>query len=236
MPSPVAIGGVALGPRPRLVAAGGERELDQLARAEGADLVEVRADLFERPEPAAMVEHLRMLRRAGRPIVFTARAAAEGGRPLDEALRARLYEATLPHVDAVDVEIASTALATALVASAHAAGRVAILSAHALDATPPEATLSALVDRGFALGADVVKLATYAADAEALRRLLAVTLATRARPIVTLAMGPLGPLSRLVLPAAGSLLTYGHVGRETAPGQLAVAELAPLLRRLFPPA
>src|SRR5207244_3975766 len=35
----------------------------------------------------------------------------------------------------------------------------------------------------------------------------------RARGIVTLATGPAGPLSRVVLPAAGSLLTYGHVGR-----------------------
>ena len=34
--------------------------------------------------------------------------------------------------------------------------------------------------------------------------------------------------------AAGSLLTYGHVGRPTAPGQLGVAELAAELRRLYP--
>src|SRR3989442_1234936 len=58
----------------------------------------------------------------------------------------------------------------------------------------------------------------------------------RARGIVTLATGPAGPLSRLVLPAAGSLLAYGHVGHPTAPsGQLPVAELAALLRRLLPP-
>ena len=50
--------------------------------------------------------------------------------------------------------------------------------------------------------------------------------------VVTLAMGPMGPLSRLVLPAAGSLLTYGHVGAPTAAGQLPVRELAALLARL----
>jgi 3-dehydroquinate dehydratase-1 len=230
----VAIGGVALGPRPRLVAAGGEKELSALARAEGADLVEVRADLFDDPEPTAMVAALRRLRAAGRPVIFTVRSAAEGGKPLDEARRATLYEAALPHVDAIDAEIISTALTVDLVPAARAAGRLVILSAHALEATPPQDGLLSLVDRGFGLGADVVKLAAHAAAIEDLRTLLAVTLASRRRGIVTLAMGPFGPLSRIVLPAAGSLLTYGHVGTPTAPGQLAVAELADLLRRLHP--
>ena len=230
----VAIGGVVLGPRPRIVAAGGESELDALARADGADLVEVRADLFDDPEPGAMVAALRRLRAAGRPIVFTVRAEAEGGKPLDEARRAALYHAALPHVDAIDAEIVSTALTVDLVPAARAAKKLVILSVHALEATPPQDGLVSLVDRGFGLGADVVKLAAHAASIDDLRTLLAVTLATRRRGIVTLAMGPLGPLSRVALPAAGSLLTYGHVGRPTAPGQLTVAELSALIRRLYP--
>jgi len=229
----VAIGGVVLGPRPRIVAAGGESELDALARADGADLVEVRADMFDDPEPGAMVAALRRLRAAGRPVIFTVRAEAEGGKPLDEARRAALYRAALPHVDAIDAEIVSTALTGDLVPAARAAKKLVILSAHALHATPPQDGLVSLVDRGFGLGADVVKLAAHAASAEDLRTLLAVTLVTRRRGIVTLAMGPLGPLSRVVLPAAGSLLTYGHVGRPTAPGQLTVGELADLIRRLY---
>jgi len=109
-----------------------------------------------------------------------------------------------------------------------------ILSAHAFDAMPPEDALRAAIERAAELGADLTKIAALAGDAEELRRLLAVTLAARDRHVVTLAMGPMGPLSRLVLPAAGSLLTYGHVGRPTAPGQLGVAELAAELRRLYP--
>jgi 3-dehydroquinate dehydratase len=41
-------------------------------------------------------------------------------------------------------------------------------------------------------------------------------------------------LSRVLFPAAGSLLTYGHVGRPTAPGQLPLGELAALVRRFYP--
>ena len=230
----VAIGGVALGPRPRIVAAGGEQQLEALARAEGADFVEVRADLFDDPEPGAMVAALRRLRAVGRPIIFTVRAAAEGGHPLDEARRAALYTAALPYVDAIDAEIVSSALIVDLVPVARAEGRAVLLSAHALEATPPSDGLISLVDRGFGLGADVVKLATHASTLEDLQTLLTVTLASRRRGIVTLAMGPFGPLSRLVLPAAGSLLTYGHVGQPTAAGQPAVTELAELVRRFYP--
>jgi len=117
--------------------------------------------------------------------------------------------------------------------AARAAGRTVILSAHALDATPPRDALLALVDRAAALGADVTKLAAHARHLDDVRTLLEVTLAARARGVVTLAMGPWGALSRIVLPAAGSLLTYGSVGRPTAPGQLPVAELRALLDRLY---
>ena len=119
------------------------------------------------------------------------------------------------------------------------ARRLAIGSVQLSDRAPRivaaggEAELAALAA---ADGADLTKLVTHARNLGDLRVLLEVTLAARARGIVTLATGPAGPLSRLVLPAAGSLLTYGHVGHPTAPsGQLPVAELAALLRRLLPP-
>ena len=232
----LAIGSVQLSDRaPRLVAAGGEAELAALAAASGADLVELRADLSDDPRPEALPALLARLRAGGRPVILTARAAAEGGRPMDEVRRRVLYLAGLPHADAIDVEIASAALAAELVPPARAAHKTIILSAHALHSTPPAAALLGLVDRAGALGADVTKLVTHASDLGDLRVLLEVTLVARAHGIVTLATGPAGPLSRLVLPAAGSLLTYAHVGRPTAPsGQLPLAELASLLHRLLP--
>jgi 3-dehydroquinate dehydratase I len=109
-----------------------------------------------------------------------------------------------------------------------------ILSAHDFTATPSRDTLLALVEAARALGADLPKLATHTATPDDLRTLIDVTLAARADGVVTLGMGPFGPLSRIVLPAAGALLTYGAAGRDTAPGQMPVAELATLIRRLFP--
>ena len=138
----LAIGSVPLSDRaPRIVAAGGEAELEALVGADGADLVELRADLCDDPRPETLPALLGRLRAGGRPVILTARAAAEGGRPMDEARRRALYTAGLPHADAIDVEVASTSLAAELVPRARAAGRTVILSAHALHATPPVAAL-----------------------------------------------------------------------------------------------
>lgn len=232
-----AIGGLALtAHRPRVVAAGGVAELDALVAADGADLVELRVDLWDAPDPAALPGLLTKLRRGGRPVILTARAAAEGGRALDEGMRRALYEAGLPHADAIDVEIASTDLVGSVVPKARATHRTVILSAHVLDATPPVAPLMALVGQAFARGADLAKIVTHAAEVADVRTLLEVTLMARAHGIVTLAMGPLGA-ARVFLPMAGSLLTYAHVGRPTAPsGQMPLGELVTLVRRFYPDA
>jgi 3-dehydroquinate dehydratase-1 len=229
------IGSVALGgDRPCIVAAGGEREVGLLAAATDADVVELRADLFDAPSIAGTRAALGRLRAAGRPILLTVRAAAEGGKAMDEGLRLAIYEAALAEVDAIDVELASAALVAQLLPAAKAAGRTIVLSAHDFAATPPRGALRALVEHAFAAGADVAKLATHAPTLADLRTLLDVTRDAAGRPVATLAMGPMGPLSRFVLAAAGSVLTYASVGAPTAPGQLPLAELATLVRRFFP--
>jgi 3-dehydroquinate dehydratase-1 len=232
-PSP-RIGTVALGGRPCIVAAGGEHEVDALVAADGADLVELRADLFDEPSVERVVASLARVRNGGRPIVLTVRSATEGGRAMPEERRRAIYEAGLPLADAIDVETASTALVGALVPAARRAGRTVMLSTHDFAATPPRTELLARVARAFEAGADVAKVATHAESIAALRVLIDVTRGVAPAPIATLAMGPAGPLSRFVLPAAGSLLTYASVGAPTAPGQMPVAELAALIARLFP--
>src|SRR3989442_14302478 len=138
----LAIGSVQLSDRaPRIVAAGGEAELEALAAAGGADLVELRADLCEEPRPETLPSLLARLRAGGRPLILTTRAAAEGGRPMDEARRRALYTSGLPHTDAIDVEIASTALAPELGPPAPAAGQTPGLPAPLLPSPPPARAL-----------------------------------------------------------------------------------------------
>lgn len=229
----VRIGDVSLGVRPAVVGCGGETEVDALAAADGAQLVEIRADLFEPATPERVVAAIARVRRGGRPIILTARRSDEGGAPLAEDVRRAILVAALPHVDAIDVEIASVGLLDALRPALAACAATLLLSAHHFDGTPPAAALDATIERGRALGASVVKVATRTDTVEDLRTLLAVTLAHRARGIVTLGMGAFGPLSRVALPAAGSWLTYAAAGRPTAPGQLPLDQLAPIVERLY---
>jgi 3-dehydroquinate dehydratase I len=239
VPSPRRIGRFELGIRPCLIAAGGEVDLDALATAADAghaDVIELRADLFAAPTPERIATALERLARAGHPLLLTVRAAAEGGQPMGEPLRQSIYGASLPLVDAIDVELASTALRTQLVPRAHDAGKAVLLSHHDFAGTPPLATLRALATAAFAAGADIAKLATTAHTLDDVQRLLTATLELREHGIATLAMGAVGTLSRVFFGAAGSLLTYGCVGAPTAPGQLPIAELATLVRRFFPPA
>ena len=230
----LSIAAVRLGGRPAIVAAGGEQDLDALVAADGANVTELRGDLFEQPTPGGIVAAIERLRAAGRPIIFTARAAAEGGRAMPEELRARALSRR-PAAGRRGRRRDRVGGARRGADRAGAPGETpgdpvrARLHGDAVARGAPGG-----VERARTLGADLPKLATHAATPDDLRTLLDVTLAARADGVVTLGMGPLGPLSRLVLPAAGSLLTYGAAGRGTAPGQLPVAELASLVARLFP--
>jgi len=228
------IGEVVLGERPRLVAAGGDAEVEALLHADGADLVELRADLFDDPQPAAIAAALARLRAGARPLILTVRHAREGGRPMPDDRRYAVYAAGLAHAHAIDIEIASAEALAPLVQRARDDGRLVILSAHFQDDTPSLGTLLGLVARAETLGAHVTKLVTTAASPADLRRLLEATLAAAPRPVATFAMGPLGVVSRVLFGVAGSLLTYGSVGRPTAPGQLPVGELRTWIDRFYP--
>ena len=72
-----------------------------------------------------------------------------------------------------------------------------------LGGTPSQATLTRRVRAARQLGADVVKIATMARDRSDLTRLLRVLVTQPTVPLVALAMGPLGTLSRVFFGAAG---------------------------------
>ena len=138
------------------------------------------------------------------PILLTCRTAREGGgADLPPAAVARLLAAAAAHpgVAAVDVEQdLPDGLAERTVAIAHERGLPAVVSFHDLAGTPSRAEIVARLLRQEALGADVVKLACTPRTPEDVLVLLGATAeyAARpgARPAITMAMGPLGVVSR----------------------------------------
>jgi 3-dehydroquinate dehydratase I len=203
----------------------------QALRARGLDVAELRVDSFASRAPAHALAEL--AKYEGIPTLATIRSRAEGGAWAGgEAERAKLFLALLPHVGAIDVELAADAVLPELRAAAREAGRLWIASHHDFERTPEPGALADLVARAQQAGADVVKIAAVVRTPEDLRSLAAALLAPADIGRIVIGMGDAGLATRVLFPALGSLLTYAHAGRSTAPGQLPLDELVGLLRRI----
>src|SRR6185437_13540668 len=77
------------------------------AKADGLDIAEVRIDQFRSYEPHHVIKKLGLFRAI--PTIATIRIPEEGGHwKGTETDRQSLLRAIIPHVDAVDIELAST--------------------------------------------------------------------------------------------------------------------------------
>jgi 3-dehydroquinate dehydratase-1 len=231
------IGRLRLGGVPRVVLCVTDARGGRLPAGCRPDLIEARIDLFERRSPAHVEEILRNLGRYGHPIIATIRTVGEGGRwQGSDAERERLFSVALPFVRAVDVELSSRAIRQRVIAAAHAAGRSVIVSSHDFERTPATAVLVRRMHAARKAGADLVKLAAHARDASDLSRLLQVLVNHPSVPLIVLAMGPVGMVSRVLFGAAGSLLTYAFADGDapTAAGQLPLRALQTELARYYP--
>ncbi|MCC2321059.1 type I 3-dehydroquinate dehydratase [Cellulomonas xiejunii] len=212
-----------------------------------ADVVELRLDHLTGSalDPAvarAAVAAVRAALPATVPLLATFRSAREGGaQAADDAAYTAVVEAVTADArdgavtaDAIDVELATPGVA-GLVSRARAAGLVVVVSHHDFAATPPVDEIVGLLRRQRDVGADVCKVAVMPHDPD---DVLALLTATRAfardadRPVVTVAMGALGVVSRLAGGVFGSAMTFASAGSASAPGQVDVARLRAALALL----
>jgi 3-dehydroquinate dehydratase-1 len=230
MSGSVSIGSVKLGVLPAVVAIV-ERPtsaaLLQGLKGRGASLVEVRVDRFDAaqeilPHYIQQIRHL-----TGLPLIGTIR-----DNPWTTPVRGQLFEQMLPLVDAVDIEI-DTPLRDGVIAAAHRLGKTVIVSEHDYEHTPPQSQLHNLVHEAQRAGADIVKLATMAKGPEDVVRLLQLCHGSTL-PMVAIAMGEQGTVSRVVGPLFGSLFTFGFIDSVVAPGQLSLDVLVAQLKMYYP--
>jgi 3-dehydroquinate dehydratase-1 len=173
----------------------------------------------------------------GKPLIVTFRTKAEGGnKAIADSDYAVLYETLLNahFADLIDVEMFRIeTVVRRLVAAAHKAGVFVVMSSHDFSATPPAAELVARLRRQQELGADVLKLAMMPRDPGDVLELLHATweMASRyaERPMMTMSMGGTGVVSRLAGEIFGSAMSFGMIGRASAPGQVEVDRLAGVL-------
>lgn len=196
-----------------------------------ADLFEVRADRIQD------LDLLMLLRAKTRPILLTCRPMSQGGswRDDDPGRRLTLLKAVKRGFDYVDVEYTSGLLDVMVEKS----GRGLVISHHDLESTPHG--LDDLYARMCDYGADIVKIAVTPRSIADVGRLLA-TAARAAKeggpPLIAIAMGPLGLVTRVVGGRYGAPFTYAcaETDSASAPGQLPARQMADLyrVRRISP--
>jgi 3-dehydroquinate dehydratase-1 len=204
------------------------------------DVVEWRVDWFEGVFDFAKVEDvLKALRPAlgETPLLFTFRTSKEGG---ERAIEADAY-ATLNKnvaatglVDLVDVEVfTGDEVVKDIIAAAHASGVKVVASNHDFDKTPDKDDIVGRLRKMQELGADIPKIAVMPQNKKDVLTLLTATeeMATdyADRPIITMSMAGTGLISRLCGEVFGSALTFGAVGKASAPGQMNAADLNTVL-------
>ena len=207
---------------------GGLQAAARLRPGQGIDMVEVRLDFLadEEGELSALLRGLKL------PVLLTARHPREGGAAgLTASRRGRLLEAFLPYASLIDIELRSVMEFSGILAQARRRRVRIVLSYHNFAHTPRTEVLARKQREARAFGADICKIAVQVKSAASLARLLGIQACAK-HPLATMGMGPLGKVSRLVLPLAGSRLAYGYIDRPQVPGQWAAAVLAQRLEEL----
>ncbi len=209
----------------------------------GPDLAEWRADWFEGVwEKNRLRKILKLLRREldEMPLLVTFRTKQEGG---EQEISVEDYEEFLGEVlssgqaDLVDVELfMGEELLTAVAEKAHEQGVKVVASSHDFEKTPPMREMTERLRRMEKAGADLLKLAVMPEDPGDVLTLFAVTWQMKERkegqPVITMAMGGNGVVSRIAGEVFGSALTFGTVGKASAPGQVEAGELQRMLTLL----
>lgn len=166
------------------------------------------------------------------PILVTFRTKNEGGvleLGEDEYLDLVATVVTNRLGDAVDIELFhDEERVKDLVKQAHNYNVVVIMSNHDFEKVPAKDVIEFRLKKMAELGADVPKLACMPHSADDVLTLLSATNDARkalSTPIITMAMADLGKVSRIAGQVFGSCLSFGAVGKTSAPGQLSIEDL-----------
>ena len=189
----------------------------------GVDLFEVRVDLLNKPIDK-IISYIKEIKT---PLIGTIRETES-----NRGNRAELFRAIAPHVDCVDIEL-GTPKWREMVDAVNTGGSMIMISEHDFEKTPGINGLNDIVKRSLDQGAQIVKIAVMANNASDVTRLLRFT-EDCGVPLVTIAMGDIGMVSRVIAPLFGSLFTYGYLGKSVAPGQLPALRLVRELDIYFP--
>ncbi len=218
----------------------------QIAKASPADLIEVRLDTFAGSygSTASACQFARELltdvkRKSRQPLLVTFRAPGERGTPVHEREkisleeRGRVLEAAIPLAAVVDLEIRHLHWAERLTLVARRHRVDALHSYHAFHGPLHLSLLSRIARLSRRAGGKFFKVAVTPRSETELHAFLKWGLQLPGLRPVLVAMGTTGLPSRFIGFSFGSVLTFGHLGKSAAPGQVPVSQLARSIRNIY---
>lgn len=207
------------------------------------DMIEWRVDFFDSiGDAASVVDTAQAIRAAadGIPVLLTRRNATEGGQkvPIAEPEVVTVLAAACKArcVELIDFELSNDRGDMAHLRRVSAANGIAmVMSFHDFQQTPPADVLYGKFALAQQLGADVAKVAVMPQDPADVLTLLAATeraSRTLSIPVISMAMGGIGSISRMIGWVYGSAATFAIGKSSSAPGQIAIDELRAVLATL----
>lgn len=196
------------------------------------DIIEFRADGFSDLNEAVDACMYVRSKAVGIPMIFTFRSKGEGGASDINGSRYTdllVQAADMDMADIIDVECLHGEIdVPALIDTIHENGAAVIGSFHNFCETPGNDEMLGIFKKEDEMGADVLKLAAMPNEPHDVLRLMDVTMTEKEscdKPIVTMSMGDMGRISRVAGSFTKSCMTFGCVGRASAPGQIEVNRL-----------
>jgi 3-dehydroquinate dehydratase-1 len=218
------------------------REVEVIRQKE-PDLIEWRADFFkdlgDLSQVAATASRIREA--IGEiPLLFTIRSEKEGGQAIalsEEEKIGLLTEVCKRRLaDLIDYELLYADAGLPYLRQVSRENGVAmIMSYHNFQATPTRAEILEKLMKAEALGADLAKVAVMPQTAEDVLVLLQATQDASAQvsiPVITMSMGGLGSITRMIGGVFGSSVTFAVGESHSAPGQIPIEDLRTVLRIL----
>ncbi|MGB9891089.1 type I 3-dehydroquinate dehydratase [Thermodesulfovibrio yellowstonii] len=188
----------------------------------GADLIELRVDMFEKTENISDIFETAK-RKYNLPLLCTIRLPEEGGKR-EIKNRVEIYQAVIPFCNFFDIEIFSNE--APFLRQLSIKNNITLIgSYHNFINTPSMEQLEEVFDRGKTMGMDIIKIATMVNGKKDMETLLYFTLRHKLDRIIVLGMGQQGIPSRIINPVFGSMITYASLNEISAPGQIHLKDM-----------
>ncbi|KAG5044342.1 hypothetical protein JHK87_008257 [Glycine soja] len=189
------------------------------AKAEGADIVELRLDCITNFHSHHDLKII--LQNKPLPVLIVNRPKWEGGLyEGDENKRLEALQLAVElSADFIDVELKAASCLPTLVEhmrNHNSHGKI-IVSCYVDGTTPPHEVLLQLVELMQATGADIIKLVTLAADITEIKRIFSLFLYCQV-PLIAYSVGERGLISQLLSPKFGGFFVYGSLAGNPIPG------------------